>query len=1655
MAQEIKNTFLKSKMNKDLDDRILPNGEYRDALNISVGRSEDNDVGALENVIGNAIITETDLGAGLTIIGIQADLPNDTTYVFLTDYTDPDPLNPTNAPAGSQHYIYAYNTANGNYRRLVQGEFLNFSTTNRIIGVNLIESLLFWTDNRNQPRKINVNLAVAFIPGGLATLSGDYYTSEHQISVAKYSPYQPIDLYNRVDLQVMSGATQTYFEVDGSREQELEKYIGATVICTETSPPTQGSDHVRVVTVKNLPGPRTRITVSPVMLDAPAQNEFVSLISSTMTNKNDDTSWPGDPDFLEDKFVRFSYRFKFDDNEYSLMAPFTQIAYIPKQRGYFINGDEDAAYQSTVVAFMENLVQNIGLVIPLPTSANRLVGDYKINEMEILFRESDGVAVKVLDSVSVGEISGSSGIDSYYNYEYQSRKPYRTLPEAQTVRVYDKVPVRAFAQETSGNRIIYGNFTDQYTPPANLNYNCRIDPKSDTGLYNNFIEYPNHSVKRNRNYQIGFVLADKFGRQSPVILSSVDKGATSPGGSFFSGSTIYSPYDSTDISTDVLAWSGDAIKVLVNEPITSEINYTAGTPGLYALKAQYSPNTGEGFAVNYWLGTEITNSSYRFRANTTFTNNQNIPRVGDYMRGAYEDFVKVTNVSGPTGPNQYTVTTKGRVSDIYLTPKNLGAIVPDLKFVYSINDLGWYSYKIVVKQTEQDYYNVYLPGILNGYPGQSGKVATAPETAVAGGIDEGVFPNEINLTAHTVLFNDNINKIPRDLAEVGPDQKQYRSSVVLYGRVTNIMQGPNPIPNNQQYFPRLDSEGKSAVSHMSTAIAQARDFNMSFGSLSASDPLKYTGGSDGNKVFYEISSNPLIARITTTEKSIGQPNIDTPQPPPADPVVAPSPPYNMVPYLAIYETAPVESLLDIYWETSAAGLIVDLNAEVASTNDGVTGFSGLTWEFDEDTAASGQPVTSWFTPVDNQGQTITAGVTAQLTSQSNINGEVQMFTLVTAPAGPEFGNFQIRYTGDGIVFDANSAVNDVYSFDITLINNNTPEPTTNIITLTGVPGGFGSLRNIAPSFAALLNKEISPGTQTLISAAEWTTANPNNGSIFPGQGKTELKYSFEPFNSVDNVPPSNWYMDPDTGVLIQPTGVNALGTYKINVIVADASLVGGGDGSAYQSLATKQLELTFTSLPDNVNEGAITESLNGVPTFDYCKTNPVADNARGVLSPHDIEGYVSMVYYITENALPGAMPPQDPSDTGEEFFNRGIVNPASITTVSPTQYEVSLDDNNLYCHRIGNDAHRSGTITFGANLTFPPADANEVGLERKNINCPSVLYYYRYTGENQWRALPRSIEKNRVGQAGYNNVYSYEFSGGNPVYSPALDFPYFDSYGTGSPKYKMLRNISTKTLWTQSIRSYAYDDFAGTQSGQAEPVGIEYAIVFSGFARGFNSNSYGRPVAWLVADDFNYPKCVPWNTQAVSPAGINAVIYNESTIGTSFETSTYNLFKFYKSDASSNSSEYRKVGTDLADQVYGRHPWGDYNDQFYTNAVTFTPILGTAAEPYFNIRLDRNLPGIAGSGVAEELDAYSETYLFVGPFPPNDGTVQPKLIDLQWAIGISETGVKLSNTNSTTGVSAIQTSQKFIPAPPETGASGLNEYPQNRGTLRIYRQTYN
>ena len=83
---EVKNAFIKSKMNKDLDARLVPNGEYRDAKNVQVSRSQGDDVGALENILGNAVTVNgdfaTDAGApNIECIGYVVD--ESTSFVYL------------------------------------------------------------------------------------------------------------------------------------------------------------------------------------------------------------------------------------------------------------------------------------------------------------------------------------------------------------------------------------------------------------------------------------------------------------------------------------------------------------------------------------------------------------------------------------------------------------------------------------------------------------------------------------------------------------------------------------------------------------------------------------------------------------------------------------------------------------------------------------------------------------------------------------------------------------------------------------------------------------------------------------------------------------------------------------------------------------------------------------------------------------------------------------------------------------------------------------------------------------------------------------------------------------------------------------------------------------------------------------------------------------------------------------------------------------------------------------------------------------------------------------------------------------------------------------------------------------------------------------
>ena len=83
---EIKHNFSAGKMNKDLDERLVPNGEYRDAMNIQVrttsAENGSGDAGTVQNIKGNRQILESIHYESPYLI--DANSPNETTIIAST-----------------------------------------------------------------------------------------------------------------------------------------------------------------------------------------------------------------------------------------------------------------------------------------------------------------------------------------------------------------------------------------------------------------------------------------------------------------------------------------------------------------------------------------------------------------------------------------------------------------------------------------------------------------------------------------------------------------------------------------------------------------------------------------------------------------------------------------------------------------------------------------------------------------------------------------------------------------------------------------------------------------------------------------------------------------------------------------------------------------------------------------------------------------------------------------------------------------------------------------------------------------------------------------------------------------------------------------------------------------------------------------------------------------------------------------------------------------------------------------------------------------------------------------------------------------------------------------------------------------------------------
>ena len=628
---EIKSAFNQGKMNKDLDERIIPNGQYRDALNIQVSTSEGSDVGTVQNILGNALLN-TDVNdsnvienvGGVTwdCVGAVADEKNDKLYWFVT--------NP------SRDGILEYDSQTGDITPVLvdtRKDVLKF-TGDIITGINVIsgndsdneDKLLLWTDNANEPRKINIQRCID------GTTAFDIHTTLHvnnintgedikeeHITVIKKNPTTPPTIKLEPNLRSTSnlvtdiygvnpGETDYVFTLDnphGSIRGITNTTNGGAQFTTFSDP---GNTTLDFLTIQKKEGDKVDLYIKqytdsielgmgvdgevpagnqPIVIsecnwkvgdvllvqvfdpssnEGPLQFNYQSRVKvleksqpyeigntgeyeqyfetelvevNELMTPNPDP--PVDPTegpvtfevileekeagIFQTKIPRFAYRYKYEDNEYSAFSPFSEPAFLPS--GF--------AYHPTKNPYnlgMVNYAKSITIQDFIPANIPK-----DVVQVDLLYKEEGKNTVYSIDTIKPDDpiesgtstnawnSVGSTPINFYNNQKTTSKGSYEltsdnlrgAIAENQLLRPYDNVPRKALSQEVTSNRVVYGNYLQNYDlttkPIIKAGYRVRTLTSSD------YIDksVAQKSLKSFRDYQVGVVYGDKYGRETPVF----------------------------------------------------------------------------------------------------------------------------------------------------------------------------------------------------------------------------------------------------------------------------------------------------------------------------------------------------------------------------------------------------------------------------------------------------------------------------------------------------------------------------------------------------------------------------------------------------------------------------------------------------------------------------------------------------------------------------------------------------------------------------------------------------------------------------------------------------------------------------------------------------------------------------------------------------------------------------------------------------------------------------------------------------------------------------------------------------------------------------------------------------------------------------------
>jgi hypothetical protein len=603
---EIKNNFTGGKMNKDLDERLMPKGQYRDAMNVEVSTSEGSSVGTLQNVLGNARVDVTDTFTGIPFgfkcVGSIADEKSNKLYWFVSSY-EKDAILEHNPQTGETlPVIVDKNAWNSKAVLKFAGEI--------ITGINIIDDLLLWTDNDSEPKKINIeeckegtlnfdsHTQLEFERGSFNGMTLELFSQkgeadEHDFTLEKpkkglYFWYEKKQLEKLLQQEIPYnedefGASIQPPLITNIRHYRNGEYIGLKEVTiwnndsgmhvrlsdmgVDEDDPLQPNNGVATI-VGQIPAEEdwhegdiifgNNITldieerhitiIKPKPLKAPAVKINHAQPSESTNNI---------PNLFETTFPRFSYRYKYRDGEFSTFAPFTEPVFnakFPKDinststGNVFYNKDNAYTTEEPYNKAMENSIHSIELTDFITEQTPE-----DVVEIDILYKQENSSVVYSVGTIrhvdsawhassnheglsydlGIGETVNATlqneplgyAAEGSYNkgkYIVTTENIYAALPANQLLRPWDNVPRRALAQEVTGNRVVYGNYLQNYDigllkPEVQVAYSDR------NSLIGSFTTQGLPSVKSQRNYQVGVVYCDKYGRETPVFTS--DKGA--------------------------------------------------------------------------------------------------------------------------------------------------------------------------------------------------------------------------------------------------------------------------------------------------------------------------------------------------------------------------------------------------------------------------------------------------------------------------------------------------------------------------------------------------------------------------------------------------------------------------------------------------------------------------------------------------------------------------------------------------------------------------------------------------------------------------------------------------------------------------------------------------------------------------------------------------------------------------------------------------------------------------------------------------------------------------------------------------------------------------------------------------------------------------